>query len=601
MISFFDLAFTYNVIVILSLSVVGSIAFMLRNQLKISLKIMYFDICVKYDTLCAKKESYLKIAKEHTSLAILMYTTNVGRLCVLFIPPIMTVIFVQLNNKMYDYDKLNTKQSLYFLMTNVLMVVSMHSVSGIFLWYLTEYRMYELMYELEELKIKLGTYLPTCNKKRIDKAIKNVFQITNIYYIPINVYKSIVSVIASLWIIDGVYFKLGLVGLYLCVLFISRFFTSYMEDKTTKDVIFDPTTKNGYEDVKTKEESNPLNIINLENASEVYSRLTLSHSIVNNIDSKMTNETKRAIKYAFRSTLIDTAGAIIFIVLLNVSTRSVAQSASSLCWIVSTAFDSFSKWKKVYYLQEHAHLLKKLKQHEHICNMKENVADPIDIKTIELINVNFEYQSDILIEAETEPQLAIKNLSCKFEKGKLNYITGENGGGKSSFFKTLLYNIKSGMVLFDGINRNQLNWLTLRRSIYYLSQINEHPAMLSEEILTELKKENTELAEKFGLADIANVSGSGQGGSGGQEQRLHIFTALVSKASVILLDEPFSALDVEWKDKVEDILIELAKTKIIIMIGHDCFNMKANDVKQYTITPFKKSVSGNTELNYDCV
>lgn len=576
----FGLSTTYNFIVVCSCSVLIFLCFLTRNVTKLS-----FNNHVKFDVII-----------ENIELATLMYTTKLGRLSVLFLPPIFTVIFVQLNNKMYDYDKLNVEQSLYFLTTNILMAVFMNSVSGILTWYLTDYRMKELVYELEEMKIKLGTFLPTGNKKRIEKAIKNVWQITNIYFIPVNLYKSIISIVGSLIIIDGVYFKVGLILVYGSVMIISHIFVKYTAEKKVKDITFDPKSKNGYEEEKTKEESDPLNITSLGNTNEVYSRLTFGHTITNDIDSKMDNETKRAIKNAFRNTLIDTAGAIIFIGLLNVSSRSVAQSASSLCWIISMAFDSFNKWKKVYYLQEHAHILKKLSLHSHQCKMNTFDSVVLNVQKIELSDVCFEYQSDILIDSDCEPQPAIRNLSCKFEKGKLNYITGENGGGKSSLFKTLLYNIKSGSIYFDGISRSNIDWLTLRRSIYYLSQVNEHPALLSDDILTKLKEDNVELAKQFGLSDIKKVSGDGQGGSGGQEQRIHIFTALTSRANVVLLDEPFSALDIEWTNKVENILLEIAKSKIIIMVGHDCFHGKEQRINTYTITPFKKSASGNTEL-----
>lgn len=576
---FLGLSETYNFIVLCSCVVLLFLCFLLRGMAK-----DVFNNYVKFDVI-----------KDNIELATLMYTTKLSRLTVLFAPPIFTVFFVQLNNKMYDYDKLSIGQSFYFLMTNILMAIFMNSVSGIFTWYLTDYRMQELAYELNEMKIKLGTFLPNNNKKRIEKAIKNVWQITNIYFIPVNLYKSIISIVGSLYIIKGVYFKFGLILVYGSVMILSHFFVAYMDDKKVKDIVFDPKSKEGYNEEKTKEESNPLNIITLGNTNEVYSRLTLGHTITNDIDSKMETQTKRSMKNAFRNTLIDTAGSIIFIGLLNVSSRSVAQSASALCWIISTAFDSFSRWKKIYYLQEHAHILKKLSTHTHQCKMSSDSV-VLNVSKIELVDVCFEYQSDILIDFDSEPQLALKNLSCTFEKGKLNYITGENGGGKSSLFKTLLYNIKSGSIYFDNVSRDNVDWLTLRRSIYYLSQVNEHPALLSDDILTKLKEDNIELAKQFGLQDIKNVSSDGQSGSGGQEQRVHIFTALASQANIILLDEPFSALDVEWKNKVENILLEMAQSKIIIMIGHDCFNGKEQNVNTYKIDPFKKSASGNTEL-----
>lgn len=595
MISFF--VFEYNFVACvtgITFLIIWVIVFLKLKLQSILCNLFFFEQIRKKITI------YLEVFKSNIDLMILMYTTKITRLSVLILPPIFTVLFVQLNNKMYDYDKLTLQQSFYFVATGVLTIVFMNGISGIFTYYLTDYRMKELIYELEITQITLGTYLSTSNKKRLEKAIKNVWQLTNIYFIPINLYKSTISIVGSLIIIDGIYFKIGLVLIYLCVFLISNMFSKYTIDKQVKDTVFDPYSKNGYEEEKTKEEINPENIITLENTKEVFSRLTFGHTIVNDIDSKMENETKRSIKYAFRNTLIDATGVVIFVFLLNVTSRSVAQSASSLCWIISIAFSSFDKWKKVYYLQEHMHILKKLACHTHQSpvRLQYNCQNVLNVNKITFKNVSFEYNSDILTEKSYDDiaELAIKNLSCTFTNKKLNYITGENGGGKSSLLKALLYNIKSGSIFFDDINRNNIDWITLRRSIYYLNQSNEHPVLLSETILKQLKNNNSTLAEKMGLNDLTDVSGDTKSASGGQEQRIHIFTALTSNANIILLDEPFSALDIEWKDTIENILIEIAKTKIIIMIGHDCFKGKESKIMTYSIVNYKKSLTDNTQL-----
>lgn len=547
------------------------------------------------DHLYENSKFVVSSIKTNFDLAIFMYTTKICRLSALFLPPVLTVIFVQLNNKMYDYDKLTVTDSIYFLMTNVLMAVCMNTISGIFTWYLTDYRMKELIYELEELKLKLGVFIPTCNKTRINKAIKNVWKITNVYFIPINLYKSVISIMGSLMMINGFHFKMCLIGIYTVVIIILHLFSKYVDTSKVDDVVFDPKSKEGYIEEKTKEELNPLNITSIENTSEVCSRLTLGHILTNDIDSKMENETKRCIKNAFKNTLVDTAGAVIFIFLLNVSSRSVAQSASSLCWIISMAVDSFHKWKKIYYLQEHAHILSKLKQYKHECS---DILDSQILKPDHIVfnDVSFGYNRDILIDLEMTSELAISNLTCMFKKGKLNYITGENGGGKSSLFKALLHNINSGCIKFDQIDRKSISWLTLRRSIYYLCQINENPTILQKDTLNILKEKEPKLAEQFGLLSIENIAGDSQGGSGGQEQRIHVFTALASGASIVLLDEPFSAFDISWKSIVEDILIEQSRDKIIIMIGHDCFKEKKHMINTYVINSYKKSPNGNTEL-----
>jgi ABC-type bacteriocin/lantibiotic exporter with double-glycine peptidase domain len=529
-------------------------------------------------------------------LVKLLYTTNISRLVMLFVPPIFAVIFAQINYKVYDHDKLSVTQSFYFVGTNILMTFFMNGLSGMFVWYLTDYRIRELEFEFEELKITTGTFLPTGNKKRIAKALKNIWQISQIYHVPLSIYKSIISISGSIYMIEKMYYKIGLLVIYATTMYIIHMFVGYTTKTTVVETVFDSTTKDGYIEEKTKEQLNPKNIIKLGDATEVYSRLAIGHTVVNDINSQMETHTKRSLKNLFKSTLVDTAGSIIFIVLLNVSSRSVAQSASSLCWMISCAFESIHKWKKIYYLQEHMHILTKLKLNKHQCAVKQVDASERLVDSIALDSVSFKYDSDILIDGVNEPIDALRNLSCRFSKGRLNYITGPNGQGKSTIFKALMYNISNGSIKFDDTCRDALDWFTLRSMVYQLNQSNENPALLSDEIISQLKSDNINLAKQFELDDLSNVSSDKQGGSGGQEQRIHIFTALASGTPVVLLDEPFSALDIEWKDKIEDILIEQAKTKIIIMIGHNCFSDKRHHVNSVEITHYSKSTTGNTEL-----
>jgi ABC-type bacteriocin/lantibiotic exporter with double-glycine peptidase domain len=539
----------------------------------------------------------MQTVNETIELVKLMYTTKILRLVMLFLPPLFAVIFAQANYKLYDYDKLSVSQSLYFVGIGILMTFFTNGLGGMFVWYLTDYRIKELEFELEELKITTGTFLPTGNKKRIAKALKNIWQICQIYHVPISIYKSVISMIGCVYMIENVYYKIGLVLIHAITMCIVHVFVGYTTKTTVIETVFDRTTKDGYIEEKTKEQLNPCNIIKLTDAAEVYSRLALGHTVVNDIGSQMETHVKRSLKQVFKSTLIDTVGSIIFVVLLNVSSRSVAQSASSLCWMISSAFESVHKWKKIYYLQEHMHILTKLKGHKHQCAVKQtNTSKRLSVDSLTFESVSFKYDTDILIDGLNEPIDALRNLSCTFSRGKLNYITGQNGQGKSTIFKALMYNISSGTIKFDDISRNDIDWFSLRTMVYQLNQSNENPALLSDETISQLKKDNIDLARQFELDDLVNVSSDGKSGSGGQESRIHIFTTLASGTPIVLLDEAFSALDIAWKDRIEDILMEQAKTKIIILIGHNCFSGKGQFVNTVEITHYSKSESGNTEL-----
>jgi ABC-type lipoprotein export system ATPase subunit len=132
--------------------------------------------------------------------------------------------------------------------------------------------------------------------------------------------------------------------------------------------------------------------------------------------------------------------------------------------------------------------------------------------------------------------------------------------------------------------------------IYHLNQVNESPGLLPSHILKDLIKKNMKLATRLGINELGEIGNDSKSGSGGQEQRVHIFVALVSGSPIILFDEPFSALDINWKNIIEDVLIEQVSNKIIILIGHDCYHKKTKHLKKLTLEHWEKNVKGSTRL-----
>ena len=174
----------------------------------------------------------------------------------------------------------------------------------------------------------------------------------------------------------------------------------------------------------------------------------------------------------------------------------------------------------------------------------------------------------------------VDNLNFEIQDGDYLCVIGENGVGKSTLIKTLLKLIKpiSGEVIY---NEN-----LLPVEIGYLSQqqqlLKDFPASVFEIVLSgcqskvgirplykkEEKQTAKEKMEKLGLLDLMTRSFSEL--SGGQQQRVLLARALMAGQRLIILDEPVTGLDPEASQNMYDIINELNKSNMtIVMISHD--------------------------------
>lgn len=177
--------------------------------------------------------------------------------------------------------------------------------------------------------------------------------------------------------------------------------------------------------------------------------------------------------------------------------------------------------------------------------------------------------------------------SFLFEKGKIYLIMGENGCGKTTLLNIItgLYNGKfTSNILFDGKKMDELDIKHYRKNALGVSE--QTPYLISDTILTNITLEHQEecykkraifLMEYFGLnkrfenleADKFLVEDVGNNLSGGERQKIAIIRALIKDASILILDEPSSALDVESTITLCKILNSIKKDKIIIIVTHD--------------------------------
>ncbi len=182
---------------------------------------------------------------------------------------------------------------------------------------------------------------------------------------------------------------------------------------------------------------------------------------------------------------------------------------------------------------------------------------------------------------------ALKGIDISIRKGEIVVILGPSGSGKSTYIRTLnrLQPHSGGTVVIDGITIDDETTVAdmkyVRAEIgFVFQQFNLFPHLTIMENITlapmkvkgmpkrQAEDKAMELLEKVGIPEQAYKYPSGL--SGGQQQRVAIARALAMDPKIMLFDEPTSALDPEMIKEVLDVMIELAKEDVtMIVVTHE--------------------------------
>ena len=223
---------------------------------------------------------------------------------------------------------------------------------------------------------------------------------------------------------------------------------------------------------------------------------------------------------------------------------------------------------------------------KHEPEIKNNCSAPSKINgDIEFENVSFTYDDTNI--------KALKNVSFKLQKGKTLAILGNTGSGKSTIINLIarLYDVKSGEILIDGLNIEQLNLDDLRQSIGFVTQ----EAFLFSDTIKNNIKFGDETASDAKITQAAKdayihhniiefkkgydtyVGERGITLSGGQKQRISIARAIIKEPKILIFDDCLSAVDTETEEIILNNLYKISKNKTTIIVSHRISSIKNAD------------------------
>lgn len=172
-------------------------------------------------------------------------------------------------------------------------------------------------------------------------------------------------------------------------------------------------------------------------------------------------------------------------------------------------------------------------------------------------------------------KIAVNNFSMELQSGECVGLIGPNGAGKSTLIKVIsdIINPNAGEVLLNGIKISKMkreigylpqypnffHWMTARETLTFMGKLSG----LKKE---ELSKSIPKILEKVGLRGEENSKVGTF--SGGMKQRLGIAQALLHKPSLIVMDEPVSALDPIGRREVLNLIEEIKKDTTILLSTH---------------------------------
>lgn len=223
-------------------------------------------------------------------------------------------------------------------------------------------------------------------------------------------------------------------------------------------------------------------------------------------------------------------------------------------------------------------------------------------KQLELKDISLTYQT---LKSETE---AIKNISFSVDDGEFVSIVGPSGSGKTTILSLIAGLLKptSGEITLDnkkvvGVSTdvgymfqrdNLFEWLSIYQNVLIGPKINHSKNCLD-------KHKLKELLSKYGLEGFEKSKPNEL--SGGMRQRVSLIRTLALNPKVLLLDEPFSALDSQTRLSVQNNIHSIIKSenKTAILVTHDIAEAISMSNRIIVLTKRPGQIKTIIKINFD--
>jgi osmoprotectant transport system ATP-binding protein len=180
--------------------------------------------------------------------------------------------------------------------------------------------------------------------------------------------------------------------------------------------------------------------------------------------------------------------------------------------------------------------------------------------------------------------VALADFSAVVPSGTITVLMGLSGSGKTTAVRMVNKMIipSSGAVLIDGVDVASQNAVTLRRSIGYVMQdvgLLPHKTVLDNVVLIATIAGQTREVAKRNAQEMLTLVGIDSSSfnryprqlSGGQQQRVGVARALATKPNILLMDEPFGAVDPIVREELQDELLRIQRELklTVLFVTHD--------------------------------
>jgi len=187
--------------------------------------------------------------------------------------------------------------------------------------------------------------------------------------------------------------------------------------------------------------------------------------------------------------------------------------------------------------------------------------------------------------ARPAPVVALDDVDLTVDDGEFVTIVGASGCGKSTLLRAIggLESFDRGRILVDGVpvrgpgpdramvfqNYSLYPWLTVLQNIRFTRQLAAHTSGRTTASVEAAMGRSDALLQLMGLAHVAHAH-PGQL-SGGMQQRVAIARALQGRPRILLMDEPFGALDAQTREVMHDLILHVSglERSTVIFVTHD--------------------------------